>query len=267
MAHSTISAYLSGLRFVQIASALPDPDLPAFPQLHYVLRGVHRCQSSLHNRRLPITPEAMQLLFTAWSASGSACYYDRAMLWAACCVGFFGFMRSGEFTCPSRAHFQEHMLSPRDISVDSRSQPTVVSVLLRRSKNDPFGRGMTVYLGRTSHSICPVAAVLDYLSQRGMSHGPLFTFQDGSCLSRPRLVTAVRTALRSQGVDPSVLSSVNGHSFRIGAATAAARAGIQDSTIQTMGRWRSSSFLRYIRTPGTQLAAVSSCLVDPVRTP
>ena len=57
LAHSTISAYLSGLRFVQIASGLPDPDLPAFPQLHYVLRGVHRCQSSLHNRRLYPSPQ------------------------------------------------------------------------------------------------------------------------------------------------------------------------------------------------------------------
>ena len=71
------------------------------------------------------------------------------MLWAACCTGFFGFLWAGEFTCPSRRAYNSDMLSPRDISVDSHEQPTVVSVHLRRSKIDPFGDGVTIYLGRT----------------------------------------------------------------------------------------------------------------------
>ncbi len=162
-------------------------------------------------------------------------------------------MRSGEFTCASLTHFQDHMLSPRDISVDSQTQPSVISVLFRRSKTDTFGRGMSVFMGQTSHT---VAAILGYLAQRGVAHGPLFIHTDGSTLSRQRLVTVIRSALQSQGVDSSVLSAITGHSFRIGAATTAARAGMQDSTIQSLGRWRSSTFLRYIRTPGRQLAAV-----------
>jgi len=41
-----------------------------------------------------------------------------------------------------------------------------------------------------------------------------------------------------------------GHSFRIGAATTAAVMGLEDSAIQTLGRWESSlvsSYKRYIR--------------------
>ena len=38
-----------------------------------------------------------------------------------------------------------------------------------------------------------------------------------------------------------------GHSFQISAATTAASAGIQDSTIQTLDRWQSSCYLLYVR--------------------
>ena len=266
LSYATISAYLSGLRFFQIASGSPDPHIPSLPQLHYVLRGIRHTQSHSSDRRLPVTPEIMQILFAAWSNPSNGTFFDPSMLWAACCLGFFGFMRSGEFTCPSGSLFQDHMLAPRDVAVDSHHQLSVVSVLLRRSKTDPFGQGMTVFVGRTAHAICPVAAILSYLAQRGLEHSPLFQFEDGSSLSRERLVTAIRSALQSQGVPPVVLSGIAGHSFWIGATTAADRAGVQDSTIQTLGRWCSSSFLRYIRTPGSQLASVSPRLLDPLCT-
>ena len=52
-----------------------------------------------------------------------------------------------------------------------------------------------------------------------------------------------------------------GHSFRISAATTAALAGVEDSMIQTLGRWQSGAFLQYIRTPSETLANLSSVLV------
>lgn len=114
-----------------------------------------------------------------------------------------------------------------------------------------------IHVGRTSQSLCPVAAMLSYLAVRPASLGPLFIFEDGTSLSRERLVAAFTQALTLAGIDAA---GYKGHSFRIGAATAAARAGVPDSLIQTLGRWKSSAFLSYIRTPREVLSAASVAL-------
>jgi hypothetical protein len=38
----------------------------------------------------------------------------------------------------------------------------------------------------------------------------------------------------------------SGHSFRVGAATTAARAGLCQATIKMLGRWESSAYKRFI---------------------
>ena len=83
--------------------------------------------------------------------------------------------------------------------------------------------------------------------------GPLFVHSDGAPLTRTELVMEVRAALTGDGMD---LSRYTGHSFRIGAASSAARAGLLDSLIQTLGRCKSSAFQWYIRTPTATLLSV-----------
>ena len=108
--------------------------------------------------------------------------YDHVMLWAACCVGFFGFLRAGEFTC-APSDITDPPLCSDDVSVDSRADPQLVTLHLRQSKTDPFGVGCFIYLGRTNTNPCPVAAVLNYLSVRPSTPGPLFVFDNGSPLT------------------------------------------------------------------------------------
>ena len=85
-------------------------------------------------------------------------------------------MQAGEFTCPSLQAFSDQMLSPKDVSVDSHDNPLVVSIQLHCSKADPFGAGVTIRLGRTSHTIFPASALLGHLALRGQQAGPLFLF-------------------------------------------------------------------------------------------
>ena len=119
--------------------------------------------------------------------------------------------------------------------------------------------GITVYLGRTGDVLCPVSVLLAYLAIRPPTPGPLFLLKSGDPLSRTILVAAVRQALVLKKVDVSLF---NGHSFRIGAATVASQAGLSDSTIMQLGRWKSSAFIRYIRPPVRSIAALSNSLVD-----
>ena len=167
------------------------------------------------------------------------------MLWAAFCLGSLGFMRSGEFTCPSLLAFTSDMLSSQDVAVDSHTSPSHLVVHLRRSKNDPFGAGIRLHLGTTGHSLCPVSSMMGHLAIFPSEPGPLFLFRDGSTLSRTKLIQCLSQALSSIGVD---CSGYSGHSFRIGAAITAARMGVSDSLIKTLGHWRSSASMVYIRT-------------------
>ena len=256
MCYQTITSYLSACRYYQIAAGFPDPSFSSFPQLAYVLKGVRRSSSSPRRHRLPVTPAMLEAILAAWSRAPFT--FDQTMLWAAFCLAFFAFLRAGEFTCPSIQSFDpSSMLSADDIGIDSHSNPRHMTVRLKRSKCDPFGAGIVVHVGRTYKPLCPVAAVLSYLAVRPSTPGPLFVFADGSPLSRSGLVSSFSRALRSAGMDPGHCS---GHSFRIGAATAAAAAGLSDSLIQTMGRWKSGAFLSYIRTPSEVLCTASAAL-------
>ena len=106
---------------------------------------------------------------------------------------------------------------------------------------------------------CPVAAILHYLAARPSVPGPLFTFEDGAPLTCAALVTHLRTVLSHAGIEHS---NYSGHSFRIGAATAATQAGYSDSFIQSLGRWKSSAFVAYIRASTNDLAAIAPRLAQ-----
>lgn len=184
------------------------------------------------------------------------------MLWAACCMGFFRFMRAGEFTVKSGHDTdQESCLTVCDVAVDSHTKPTMVRVHPKQSKTDPFRHGVDVFLGRTDATLCPVSAILAYCAVRSPIISPFFVFTDGTLLTRDRLVAAVRSALSTTGVNTAHYS---GQSFRVGAATTAARAGLSEATIKMLGRWESSASAHQERasppSPDSCQGIVSSCL-------
>ena len=181
------------------------------------------------------------------------------MLWAACALAFFGFLRCSEFTVPSQEEYcPTSHLSLEDIVIDSRISPTMIQVTIKQSKTDPFRVGCKLCLGKTGRDICPITAILPYLAIRGDTYGPLFILANGSYLTRQRFSALLSETLQKAGVDSR---GYNTHSFRIGAATTAKENGVSDVHIKMLGRWQSSAYQLYIRTPQEQLAKLSKQLV------
>ena len=163
---------------------------------------------------------------------------------------------------PFRGRFDAKVhLSMVDVTVvvDSSGNPKQLQIRLKRSKTDQLGEGSTVCVGKTGEDLCPIAATLSWLVERGNAGGPLFHYADESPLTQHRFVVELRKARE----DPQ---RYGGHSFRSGTATVAAEQGIGDATIKLLGRWRSSAYQRYIKITPANLASYSRTLLKSTKT-
>ena len=178
------------------------------------------------------------------------------MLWAAALACFFGFMHTGELMGDRKDGFDPSQhLGLEDVATDSRENPTMVQITLKKSKTDPFRQGVTIVLGATGNDLCPVQALFAYLMMRGGAPGPLLMHRDSSRLTRSYFVSKTRTALSELGYCNT--NRFSGHSFRAGAATTAAAMKVEDSIIKTLGRWESAAYLLYVRIPKEELKGIS----------
>lgn len=257
----TIKSYLSALRSWQISLGLPDPrDQSSMPMLGRVQAGISRLRltrGSPTRVRLPITSHLLRRIRDSLMRSS---HPAKLVIWAVAATAFFGFFRLGELLCSSAHEFNEATcLAWGDVAVNSQSAPTMVQIHLKKSKCDQFGSGANIVVGATKDELCPVSALLVYLKQRGVGKGAFFLDPEGKIVLKAWFVEQIRSILSSVGAPHHQYA---GHSFRIGAATTAAMAGIEDSTIQALGRWHSTAFLQYIRTPKEQLAHISSTLAQ-----
>ena len=80
---------------------LGDPHMSEWPKLGYVIRGFKKRAVAKQRPRLPITPGILRQLKRVWEAMEDS--YNGYMLWAAACMCFFGFLRTGEVVVPSQS--------------------------------------------------------------------------------------------------------------------------------------------------------------------
>ena len=147
-------------------------------------------------------------------------------------------------------------LGIEDIAVDNCQQPAMLRVSIKVSKTYPFRKGVEVFVGCVASSLCPIAAVMDYIPLHVGCWGWSNVSVPGwsSILSQATLCICYQGGFVAgrPGSDKVLYAQL----MHIGAATTAASKGIEDAVIKALGWWESLAYLQYIRLPWEQLAAV-----------
>ena len=74
-------------------------------------------------------------------------YDGDLMMWAACCLCYFGFLRAREIKVPSvTADDEGQHPSIVDVAVDSIVHPRTLKARIKASKTDPFRKGADIFL-------------------------------------------------------------------------------------------------------------------------
>ncbi|CAJ0965331.1 unnamed protein product [Ranitomeya imitator] len=102
-----------------------------------------------------------------------------------------------------------------------------IRIRIRRSKTDQLGNGLWLPLFPITGPVCPITLFSEYLAIRPISQS-FFALFDGAPLTRFQFLALLRRILEILNIPPEEYRT---HSFRIGAATEAARAGLLDDVI------------------------------------
>ena len=126
--------YLSAVRHLHIVSGFGDP-LVGKLRLELALKGVKRARPLTPDTRLPITPLILRRIKSVLVQAPEE--YDNILLWAACCLCYFAFLRSGEITVQSHKSFDAVWhITPLDLAVDDVHNPSLLQIRLKASKTD-----------------------------------------------------------------------------------------------------------------------------------
>ena len=140
LSYATIKVYLAAVRYLHTTAGHHNTyDSHFTPRIQHLLKGIHKESARLRppKNRLPVTIKIMKRIKKFLSKQAET--YQSKLLWAACCIAFFGILRVSEFTVPSQYGYdQDYHLSLTDVTLDNRRSPTVIQLHIKQSKMDRF---------------------------------------------------------------------------------------------------------------------------------
>ncbi|KAI4799077.1 hypothetical protein KUCAC02_019244 [Chaenocephalus aceratus] len=172
-------------------------------------------------------------------------------------LAFFGFLRCSEFAPTSSAYNPHHHPSLSDISLHTNDS---LIFTLRRSKTDQLGISFPIHIFRLNSYLSPYEPLTKYLSARYAANATPQHLNTHSFSPKqgkwPHVSGSRNTSTTSCLFRGYAQKHYSSHSFRIGAASTAARLGISDQTIQVLGRWSSLAYLNDLRRAHAQLSSI-----------
>ncbi|XP_066484678.1 uncharacterized protein [Tiliqua scincoides] len=236
----SLSVYLAALAFCAKASGFADAT--ADFRVRKLVEGLKRICPPMPDRRKPITPGILVRLINRFEVLCST-PYESLLFRTISIIMFFGAFRPSEVLYASAGDESGRALQLQDVLIKADG----VIITLRRSKTDQRGVGFKVRLGLAQNlALCPVRTLRSYLAARPAVRGALFCHVDASPVTFFQFRVLFRRAVADLGFRAEDYGL---HSFRIGAASAAADLGLPARDIQRIGRWRSWAFKYYVREP------------------
>ena len=238
-AYATIRTYLASLPSLYIAVGYEiSLGKSAFPSLARCLQGIRR------DLRAPQSKShlTIELLVAFGSHVNNKSPKDLA-LWAALCVGFFSFLRSGNLVPKSKGAWKPGThLARSDLSFVERG----AILRVRFTKTCQFdGPPIEVPIPYVPGAIfCPVSALRRLLIVApAQLASPLFSYSEEAWVSYSELLSFIKTLASKCSLNPEEFGC---HSCRSGGATFASASGGSDYHIKLQGLWKSDAFLRYL---------------------
>ena len=230
---ATLTRRLTAIRAAHAEQGFSTRNPASAPIVRLTLAGIKRTKGTRQTAKAPLLSSDLERLVTADVFHGLTGLRDRALL----LLGFAAALRRSELA----AVRAEHLTFTAD----------GVVLLLPRSKGDQMGRGAEIAIpyARTP-LLCPVRALLAWMSAAHVQHGPVFQAIDqrgrlsGMAINPRTVAEIVKRYAARLGCNTAIYS---GHSLRRGFATDAAAHGVELPAIMRQTRHKSEhQAMRYV---------------------
>ena len=154
--------------------------------------------------------------------------------------------------CPGEITGSPHVVKAKDVYI-ANNKNKICLVLFSSKTHSKASRPQEIKItahetsGRNQNFFCPFQLLHSYINQRGSfikDDEQLFVFSDRSPVMRWHMRMVLKKTITKLNLDPSCY---NLHSMRIGRSTDLLRFGVPVDKIKHMGRWKSNTVYKYIR--------------------
>ncbi|XP_075068922.1 uncharacterized protein LOC142158646 [Mixophyes fleayi] len=237
VSRAKMGSLLAGISFTARLNSAQDPTKSFL--ITKALKGWSRTQPTNNDTRRPIDGQILARLIEVLRNLATD-NYEALLFGLAFSMAYHGAFRVSELVARSKNDMGGALLF-RNVIL----QTNVIRCKIVKSKTDQLGRGHGLAITEQQETfICPVKLANQFAKIRPPGEGLWLSHLDNTPVTKFQFSALLKRALGEVDLNPVEYGT---HSFRIGAATAAAARGASVNEIQALGRWKSQAYKKYIR--------------------